>query len=118
MIEIPDVSGPESAFGTTRFLPDYKDVPEEFRNPNSQTKWNKLFSKWFYTGAKDVVFIPKEGVDMRRALHALGALMRSWEPKHEHKEAGVAYLMSQWFEDWKETAKEKTVQDIVVEQTN
>jgi hypothetical protein len=24
--------------------------------------------------------------------------MRSFEPKHEHKIEGVAYLMSQWFE--------------------
>jgi hypothetical protein len=25
--------------------------------------------------------------------------MSSWEPKHEHKEAGCAYLLSEFFDD-------------------
>ena len=29
---------------------------------------------------------------------AIAAILASFEPKHEHKEAGAAYLLSQWFE--------------------
>jgi hypothetical protein len=42
---------------------------------------------------------PKEGVDVDKALRHIQAIMRSYQPKHEHKEAAVAYLLSQWFDD-------------------
>ena len=41
----------------------------------------------------------KQGISLSLALRHLGACLSSWEPKHEHKTAGVAYLMSLWFED-------------------
>jgi hypothetical protein len=43
-------------------------------------------------------FVVREGVDAKAAWRHCAALLRSFEPKHEHKEAGVAYLMSQYFE--------------------
>jgi hypothetical protein len=41
----------------------------------------------------------KEGVDGNLAFRHLSAIQRSFTPKHEHKEAAVAYLASLWFED-------------------
>lgn len=82
---------------TDGFLPPYKDIPDEFKQ--GRTEWNKVFSKWFHTGLpKGTQFIPKEGVNLDDAMRHVKYCMRSWEPKHEHKEAGVAYLMSLWFE--------------------
>ena len=42
---------------------------------------------------------PKEGVDTKKALRHVKAVLGSWEPKHEHKEAGVAFLLNEWFDD-------------------
>ncbi len=86
----------------SKLLPAYNDIPEEFRR--GRTKWNRLFSDWFFGGLEKLELIPHEGIDKNRALIHIRAVMGSFEPKHEHKEAGVSYLLSQWFTDastWK-----------------
>ena len=50
-------------------------------------------SEWFFYGLKDAQFVPNEGIDKGEALRHLGYIMGSWEPQHEHKEAGCAYLL-------------------------
>lgn len=102
MIPIPTVTDLDLAFGNIDHLP--KEVPEEFYN--GKTKWNDLFRKWFFSGIDINCIKPKEGVDVLLAVRVLQAIMRSYAPPHEHKEAGVAYLMSEWFEDWSELAGE------------
>lgn len=103
MFEKPkEVSGMDCAFGPRKIkelLPDYKDVPEEFKQYGN--KWASLVSKWFFSGLDVKKDLPpiKQGIDLNMALRHLGACLSSWEPKHEHKTAGVAYLMSLWFED-------------------
>ena len=95
-----DVDEAELAFpgDTARLLPPWKDIPEEFKRHNG-TVWNKLVGDWFFCGLSEVKLVPKDGIDQKKAMRHLQTIMRSWEPKHEHKEAGVAYLLSQWFED-------------------
>lgn len=79
------------------YLPPYAEIPTEFKH--GRTEWNKLFSQWFYSGLpKGTEFIAKEGIDRDEALRHVKYCMGSFEPKHEHKEAGVAYLLSLWFE--------------------
>lgn len=100
-MEIPEVTDAARAFGDITHLPKWKDIPEEFQK--GKTKWNELFNHWFYRGAKDINFTMKDNrptEDFKKVVRVLQAIMSSFEPKHEHKEAGVAYLMSQWFEDW------------------
>ncbi len=100
-----DVSGLDMALGggpdmMTKLMVPMSDIPKEFKNWNSQTKWNKLQSTWFYEGLpKGTEFKPKEGIDATQALRHLKTIQGSFEPKHEHKEACVAYLMSLWFDD-------------------
>jgi len=78
------------------------EIPAEFKNFNRPTKWNELQSTWFYSGLpKGTDFIAKEGIDGAVALRHLRTIQGSFEPKHEHKEACVAYLMSLWFDDVK-----------------
>jgi hypothetical protein len=67
--------------------------------PESERCWRDLFTRWFFAGLpKDTEFTPKAGIDRTKAMRHISACMRSFEPKHEQKEAGVAYLLSLWFE--------------------
>jgi hypothetical protein len=93
--------GLDTAFGLSRisdWLPPMRDIPDEFkRHPG--TKWNKMISDWFFSGAKDMVFTPVDGIDAKEAMKHIKACLASWEPQHKHKEAGCAYLLSLWFKD-------------------
>lgn len=101
------VSDPQLAFpaGIMELLPPYADIPDDFKN--DRTPWNKIISRWFYSGLpKGTEFVPKPSIDKTTALRHLKAVMGSWEPKHEHKTAGCAYLLSLWFEEVKIPDKE------------
>jgi len=82
-------------------LPAYETIPDEFKHRN--TKWTALFQDWFFYGLDSLTVTMKPGIDKSAALLHISTIMKSWTPKQEHKEAGVAYLMSQWFDDatWK-----------------
>lgn len=96
------VSEVELAFGgRPELLPVWDSIPSEFKD-HFGTRWNRLFNQWFYKGLPaGVRWIPKPGIDVRAALNHIQAVMCSWDPKHEHKEAAVAFLLSLWFEDVK-----------------
>ena len=95
------ISDLEIVFPATisHLLPKWEDIPKEFWDRNDKGKWSKVVSDWFFRGLVDAKWKPKEGIDTNLALRHLQAIMGSFQPKHEHKEAGVAYLMSQWFDD-------------------
>lgn len=99
MIAIQDVDDLSMAFGgdTHKLLPPWKDIPEQFKA--GHTEWNSLVSAWFFGGLKNLKLTPKAGVDTAKALRHIKAVIVSFEPKHEHKEAGCAYLLSEWFTD-------------------
>jgi len=100
MITVPDMKAVDLAFGNIDHLPAKEAIPEQFWRGN--TKWNNLTSQWFFKGLdKPTVdkLIPKPNVDKQKALRAIQAILASWQPKHEHKEAGVAFLFSEWFEE-------------------
>jgi hypothetical protein len=101
MFDIQEVNRVDIAFGgnMAKLLPKYEDIPKEYKNMNDTTKWNKLVLDWFYCGLKSLKLKPKVGVDTNKAMAHIKAIMASWEPKHEHKIAGCAYLLSQWFDD-------------------
>ncbi|ANN80905.1 hypothetical protein BAU07_26345 (plasmid) [Bordetella flabilis] len=94
------ISELEVVFGTTRFLPAAEEVPSAFHSRGSV--YSRLAEALFYGGE-----LPKGEVLFRKDLAEdslkTGALvvrfatahLRSFEPKHEHKIAGVAYLLSQ-----------------------
>lgn len=97
MRAIPEITDARIAFGCIDHMPKYSEVPDEFKH--GETKWNRLVSDMFFSGLSDLSLIPKEGVDPKKAFRAVQAILSSWEPKHEHKEAGAAFLLSEWFED-------------------
>jgi len=81
-----------------KFLPPYNEIPEEFKD-NGDSKWLKFQRDWFFRGISNLHATTRDGVDRSEALAHLAAIQRSFEPKHEHKEAAVAYLASRWFID-------------------
>lgn len=60
--------------------------------------WRDFQATWFFEGlSPDVEFTVAEGVDGATAIRHLKMINGSFAPKHEHKEAAVAYLASRWF---------------------
>jgi len=83
----------------SHLMPKYEEIPEEFRNRNSQNKWLQFQRSWFFNGLNTTGLVSKKDIDLVTAIRHLSAIQRSYEPKHEHKEASVAYLASLWFEE-------------------
>lgn len=93
-----EVTGADVAFGACKgYLPEWEDIPEEFKQHRGN-EWVDLADRWFFRGLRGVTFTPKEGIDQDKALRHIGACLASFEPKHERKIAGCAYLFSLWFE--------------------
>ena len=101
-IKVIEISTLDLAFPTNvdGILPAWEEIPDQFKKWNG-TKWNRLFNDWFHLGLKSIKLIPKKGIDIEKAIRMVSYCMRSWEPKHEHKEAGCAYLLSEFFKDAK-----------------
>ena len=90
------VTKPEVAFGTTRFLPALEAIPQDFlRGTGEAMAYLELVNALFYG-----LQLPGGAIEIRKDLSAEGlrdcimAQLRSWEPRHEHKMAGVAYMLS------------------------
>lgn len=96
--EPQEISDLDIAFSTNvnHLMPAYRDIPDDFKS--SSNPYVRLVAKWFFGGLKGDEFRAKSGVDKGKAIRHLKAILNSFEPAHEHKEAGVAYLMSLWFD--------------------
>lgn len=118
MRPIPEVDALDVMFPTKAMtiIPPMSEIPDEFKPSgwtamNGKTsyhgkpgvvmaaKWLDVFGDWFYRGLKDAKWTPKAGVDTGKALAAISACIGDWSPSQEHKQAGVAFLLSEWFED-------------------
>jgi len=95
-VEVSDV---DLAFGAGvigKFMPEWPEIPKRLK---SRTNANGIVSTWFFNGLDPkTVFHTKEGIDFKMAIRQIRACMRSFDPKHEHKEAGVAFLLEQFFD--------------------
>lgn len=81
--------------GLGDLLPPLEVIPVEY--PHRQ-EWLAFQHKWFAGSLPpDLEMVPSAGVDAQRAGRHLTVLQRSYEPKHEHKMAAVAWLASRWF---------------------
>ena len=87
--------------GIGHLMPKMEDIPLEFQKGHN--KWHLFFNDYFFSGVDDLEFNRKEGIDSEMAWRHIQCIIGSYEPKHQHKEAAVAYLMSLWFDDvrWK-----------------
>lgn len=88
------IAFPARVVGT--LLPREDEIPAEFKR--WRHPWAEVVSTWFYLGLDSSVLVAKPGIDKAAALRHLKACLGSFEPSHENKTFGVAYLMSLWFE--------------------
>lgn len=98
-IPVPQLTRADVVFGEVKHLPKWDDIPAEFKR--SSNPYARFVSGWFFSGRKpkDMARLTaRDGVDRAAALGAIQAVLGSFAPKHEHKEAGAAYLLSEWFE--------------------
>lgn len=106
-IPVPDLTAVEIVFPAhvLDWAPRWDDIPEHFRSMNDKSEWSLIAHTWFNSGlAATTEFHAAEGVDAKKAVRALKALLGSFQPKHEHKIAAAAYLLSCWFtkvEHWR-----------------
>lgn len=103
MLEIPFVDDVTFAFPAKLkgILPEAKDIPERFWQSNNlyHNAAQVLFG--FGGEAFNERFIMESKLsreDFDKAIRAIHTCLSSFEPKHEHKIAGVAYMMSEWFD--------------------
>lgn len=119
----PEVSDVEIAFpaNVLEWMPEWEAIPDEFKRDSrfpyeldaiADDDWPMIVYCWLFRGFGDteLAFHGKDGVDPEKAFRALRAIAGSFAPKHEHKEAAMAYLMDCWLEKvtgWKTPAPEK-----------
>ena len=77
-------------------LPRWDEIPKEFQSCNAHDPYTKLASRWFYQGVSKSELVFRDDIDDDTAIRHLSSILRSFDPKHEHKMSGVAYLMSLW----------------------
>ncbi len=82
----------ESAFGTKRFLPAWEEIPEEFKTGNLYTRVvEALFNGTPVPECEIELHNDLEPTALRRCI---SAHLQCWAPKHEHKIAGVGFMLS------------------------
>lgn len=90
--QVNSITDVEVAFSTMRFLPPREVIPDSFWEGNT------------YTGLADAIFfgwaLPalsidiKDGIGPEALRRCVEAHLQSWGPQHEHKIAGVGYMIS------------------------
>jgi hypothetical protein len=93
-----EISGAEIAFGPSKisdYLPAMAEIPKEFHR--SSNDYVRIVSSIFFSGGSVANWVAKPGIDKKVALNHFRAVLGSFAPKHEHKEAGCAYMLSEWF---------------------
>lgn len=91
--QMASISDAEMAFSTERLLPAWEDIPEDFRRGNAYTA---LASAIFNNRElPDCEIEMKAGFEPQALNRAVRAHLQSFGPKHEHKIAGVGYMIAQ-----------------------
>lgn len=79
-------------------LPSMAEIPEEFKDsqhPAVILVENLVCGR--YRGMQ-VSFKPREGLEAKRVWRHILVCLRSFEPRHERKIAGAAFLVNEWID--------------------
>jgi hypothetical protein len=82
-------------------MPENDTLPKEFRT--TTTQWHRLFNHLFYHGTDKVEMDMRDDFsaeDGMKYYRFISSIMRSYGPKHQHKENACAWLFSQWVKTW------------------
>lgn len=94
--DLASITDVEMAFSADRLLPKWEDIPEEFKQGNIYTQ----VADFLFDGSKmpsaEMTFLEgfeddKAPADLNRCARAH---IQSFGSKHEHKIAGVGYMIS------------------------
>jgi hypothetical protein len=90
--DFDSITDAEKAFGTMRLLAEEIDIPEEFLQGNDYT----ALTEALYHGGPVPNFSVriKDGFRRESLSRAIRAHLKSFEPSHKHKIAGVAFMIS------------------------
>lgn len=99
MFEVKPVTGFDLAFGPTN-VRDFMPLLSETKDYPRKAECEEMAQRVFFEGADSSSWVAREGVDKGAALAHFAAVLRSFEPKHEHKIAACGYMLSQWFESF------------------
>lgn len=88
------ITDPELAFATTRLLPAWDDIPEEFKKQSGNIYCQLAHKLFFGDPLPDMEIDIAEGFKPEDLNKCVRAHLASFEPKHQHKIAGVAYMIS------------------------
>lgn len=91
--DMASISDAEVTFGTMRLLPAWQDIPQDFGRGNRYTE----LASALFNGSElpNWEIEMKEGFDPQVLNRAVRAHLQSFGPKHEHKIAGVGYMIAQ-----------------------
>lgn len=96
--QFPTVTDAQMALGALGTNPTLLAEAKERGFYNGRTPYNELFSTLFFKGGKLNFKNDLDPTFKDKALRYLTAFMRSFEPKHEEKEAICALLLSELVE--------------------
>lgn len=86
-----------NTYRTERVMPAMEDIPQEFKRDNNP--WVVFQRTWFFSGlTDDNAPKVKQGLKFTDVWRHLSVIQRSFDTRHEHKQAAVAYLASKWLE--------------------
>lgn len=79
-------------------MPKMSAIPQDFRDERSDAvPWARAAMS-FFMGRDMPTLLCRHGITSVKAERHLRAIAGSFEPKHEHKMAALAWLMSRWLE--------------------
>lgn len=84
------------------WLPPYDSVPAEFKRRDNP--FVQFVKEWFFRGIdlKEWALERLPGIsddEAQERWKQVQCCLGSWEPKHEHKEAGCAYMLSRFLKE-------------------
>ena len=101
-IESPGAA--EQAFPANAYdwLPSQKAMSKDFNEALRwmDSNWGRLVSEWFFSGGEAPVKIKKNvsEEDAKKAFLIVRTALGSFQPAHEHKIAGCAWILDKYFE--------------------
>lgn len=90
--QIASVTDAEVAFSTDKLLPEWAQIPDEFKRGNVYTELAEALM--FNRPLPNAQMVLNEGVTSENLNRCVRAHLQSFWPRHDHKIAGVGYMIS------------------------
>lgn len=90
--QVNSVDALEAAFATTRLLPEWGDIPDDFKKGNVYTQIAECVMHGKPVPDRELQLM--DGVEPEALMRCVSAHLKSFKPKQEHKIAGVGFMIS------------------------